>query len=538
MLRGIKSCKMLRIKSFIFIFCLLVLPLLAENIPPTTTLCIPMRDGAQLQADVYLPSPDAKGLPCILIRNPAGRKAPSWLHYANLCKLGYAVVIQDTRSASDLEGKTFPFFDDGWGDRKDGYDTVEWLAKHPLTNGKIGTLGFSACGITQLLLAPSHPPSLKCQYIGQAAGNLFKHAIFPGGKWMKDQVEGWLALYAKHPEVVQYANSQPYYNNFWSKFDTIQVASQVQAPGFFYVGWYDTFLQGTIDSFLARQNNGGKGAKGKQKLIIGPWTHFWPMVKTLGDYHVPKDGYAPPFDMSPQRWFDYYLKDAANGVDKIPPVSYYVMGPFDGSPSKGNRWKTAEQWPVPSQEKALFLSSEDKLSWQLEKDSAELTYRYDSDHPSPTIGGHNLFLESGPKDQRPIEQRDDVLVFTTEPLAEDLEVTGHLYAHLYFASDHTDTDLAVRLTDVYPDGKSLLIADGILSSRSLNESRQKQPPHEYRIDLASTSIVFGKGHRIRVSITNSNYPRFDKSKERCLSLNKLLFGGKYPSRLILPIIQE
>lgn len=533
-----KSFNMLKIRIFIIFLYLLSVHLAAESLPPSATLQIPMRDGVLLSADVYLPQSDAKNLPCILIRNPAGRKAPTWLTYANLCKFGYAVVIQDTRSALDCEGKTFPFFDDGWGEKKDGYDTIEWLAKHPLTNGKIGTLGFSACGITQLLLAPSHPPSLECQYIGQAAGSLFQHAIFPGGRWMKDQVEGWLSLYAKHPDVVQYAHHQPFYNDFWSKFDTIKVANQVRVPGFLYVGWYDTFLQGTIDSFQARQHNGGMGARGQQKLVIGPWTHFWPMIKTLGDFEVPKTGYAPPIDISPQRWFDHYLKKIPNGIEKIPNVIYYVMGSFDGSHSHGNIWKTADQWPVPADDHAFYLAADGKLTKELSPLQLEQTYRYDSNHPTPTIGGHNLFLESGPKDQRPIESREDVLVFSSDPLIEDLEVTGRLLVHLFFSSDHAETDLAVRLTDVYPDGKSLLIADGILRTNSIVQEKRQLPPYAYTVDLSSTSLIFAKGHRIRISITNSNYPRFDKSSTRCISLNKLFYGGKYPSRLILPVVSS
>ena len=526
---------MMKLKHLYLLLFFFIHPLIADLLPPTTTLEIPMRDGKILTADVYLPSPDAKNLPCILIRNPAGRKSPTWLVYTPLCKLGYTVVVQDTRSALDQEGKTFPFLDDGWGDKKDGYDTIEWLAKHPLTNGKIGTLGFSACGITQLLAAPTNPPSLKCQYIGQAAGNLFKHAIYPGGQWMKNQVEGWLGLYAKHPDVLKYVITQPFYNKFWERFDTIKVANEVRVPGFMYVGWYDTFLQGTIDSFIARQKQGGVGAKGEQKLVIGPWTHFWPIDKSFGDFSVPKQGQEPPFDISPERWFDYYLKGNPNGIQKLPSVIYYVMGPFDGTASKGNVWKTAQDWPVPAKPISLYLSHEGRLTRQIGALQHEQAYKYQSNDPSPTIGGHNLFLESGPKDQRPLEKRPDVLVFTTEDLKKDIEVTGALSAKIFFKTDQPQSDLVVRLSDVYPDGKSILIADGVLHLK--DRIVHQEHPKEYTIDLASTSIVFAKNHRIRISITNSNYPRYDTSNHAEVSQNTLYFGKEFPSRIILPVVQ-
>ncbi len=227
--------------------------LIGQDLIPNETIQIPMRDGFLLPADVYLPDVNAEKLPCILLRSPAGRKAPSWQNFALLAKLGYAVVIQDTRSAVDVEGKTMPFWSDGWGKDQDGYDTVEWLAKSAYTNGKIGTVGFSALGITQLLMAPTAPPALKCQYIGVAASSLYHHGIFPGGQLLKHQVESWLGLYAKDTSVLNHVCNQPFYNYFWSHFNCLPHANRVKVPGFLYGGWYDTFIQGTIDAFVARQ---------------------------------------------------------------------------------------------------------------------------------------------------------------------------------------------------------------------------------------------------------------------------------------------
>lgn len=515
----------------------------AQAPKPDQTFKIPMRDGHELITDIYLPSADAKNLPCILLRGPGGRHAASAVTYVGLAKDGYVVAIQDSRSVNDPEGKTLPFFSDGWGKQQDGYDTVQWLAQNPVTNGKIGTLGISNMGISQLLMAPTQPPALKCQYIGVAAASLFHHAIFPNGKLMKNQVEGWLGLYAKHPSVLEFVCNRSVYNDFWEGFNTVTTAHRVRVPAVHQGGWFDTFIQGTIDSFVSRQEMGGPGAKGTQKLLIGPWTHRWPAIKTIGDFEVPEEGLRSPYDLSPKRWFDFYLKGVPNKIDETPAVVYYVMGPFDGSTSSGNRWRTADTWPIPHVDTPFYLSSDKKLSEKKPTDKTNyLTYAHDSNDPVPTIGGRNLFLESGPMDQGPIEQRKDVLVFTTEPLEEDLEVTGRVIAKLFFSSDEEDTDISLRLTDVYPDGKSLLIADGIV--RTVPCLKKASATQEVDIDLWSTSLVFAKGHKIRIIITGSNYPRFEKNAKmlsgdsKSLHIHNLHMGSSTPSQIILPIVRR
>lgn len=542
----------------------------SAELVPDATIMIPMRDGTQLPTDIYLPSPQAKGLPCILLRSPAGRKA-HWKEFAIIAKLGYVVAIQDTRSAIDKEGKTFPFLTDGWGKAQDGYDAVEWLAKSPYTNGKVGTWGSSALGITQLLLAPADPPHLQCQYIIFAAASLYHHAIFPGGQLLKNQAENWLGLYAHDTGVYSYVCQRPFYNEFWKQLDATHNATSVHVPAMHIGGWYDTFLQGTLTSFELRQKHGGKGAKGTQKLVIGPWTHFWPASTRLGDFEIPKSGYAPPYDISPQRWFGHYLKGEENGIQDIPPVIYYVMGTFDGTPSSGNVWRTANEWPVPAKKVSLYLTPHDGLDEDVPFNGVAV-YQYNPLEPAPTLGGRNLFLEAGPKDQRPIEERTDVLIFTSDPLEEDVEVTGEVILKLFFTSNQKDTDIVARLTDVYPDGKSLLIADGgyRLGVMCLQEPEKVKPkeghifkfgqepeltveppqeePREVNISLSATSIVFAKGHSIRLIVTGSNYPKFEKnmnvgitgtySGQYKISKNTLFLGKKYPSQLVLPVVRK
>lgn len=532
---------------FGLILCLLIVVFVkAEELPSSTLLKIPMRDGKTLTADLYLPSKESRGLPCILVRSPAGRQNPYALMHLKLLKEGYAVVIQETRSFADEEGKTLPYISDGWGDQRDGYDTVDWLAKSPYTNGKIGTVGASALGITQLMMGPTRPPGLAAQYISFATSDVFNHGLYQGGELYKHQVEEWLRLYARHPDVYKTIYSQPEYNEFWTKLNMLPLVERCCTPALHVGGWYDVFLQGTLDAYVALQERGGDGAKGQQKLVVGPWIHLWPFITSFGDFNYPANVDHPPFDFSPERWFREHLKEEKK--EPLPNVLYYVMGPFDGTPSTGNRWKIAESWPIPHTSGALYLSA-DRSLLPSPKNIKEgtLAYAYDPNDPVPTIGGKNLFLPSGPMDQRPIESRPDLQIFTSAPLKKDLEITGQLYAELYVTSDQEDSSFSVRLTDVYPDGKSILLSDGITRlSAARKYSPSSKPPYKITVDLGATSFVFAKGHRIRIIVSSSNYPRFEKNlnslkrpyetNHAVVAENKLHLSKDQPSRLILPII--
>lgn len=542
--------KIFLLSTYFFIF--FIHCVVAEEIKPHLTVMIPMRDGVELPTDLYFPAPEARDLPCILVRSPAGRQAYG-MDIDQLAKEGYVVAIQKTRSALDLEGKTVPFITDGWGKSQDGYDTVEWLAQSPYTNGKIGTWGASAMGITQLLMAPSHPPHLKCQYILFAAASLYHHALFPGGQLLKHQAEGWLGHYAHDTGVLSYICQRPFYNEFWKQLNSLEMSHQVKVPAIHIGGWYDTFLQGTLTSFTSRQYQGGEGAYGQQKLVIGPWTHFWPLSQHFGDFEIPKEGLYPPVNISPKSWFDYYLKGISNNIENLAPVNYYVMGPFDGSPSSGNIWRTSPVWPVPAKQTAFYLTPDFHLQKVLSANGST-SYPYDPKETIPTIGGRNLFLESGPKDQRSIENRPDVLVFTSEKLTEDVEVTGPLSATLFLTSDRIDTDICLRLCDVYPDGRSVLISEGGYRLGVMcyqNKAKQAYQPHalhQVHIDLWATSLVFAKDHAIRVSISSSNYPRYEKNMNIGLletntgkfhsAKNTIYMGEDHPSHLLLPIVSR
>lgn len=512
----------------------------AEGRDPDLTINVPMRDGVKLPTDLYFPHDKPQECPVLLVRTPSGKRA-YYKSYIPMTKAGYVVAIQDGRNFIDKEGKTFPWLSDGWGPLQDGYDTVEWLSKSPYSNGKVGTMGFSAMGMTQLLMGPSKPPSLKAQYIGFAASNFYHHAMFSGGVLKKSQVEGWLGSYAKDPAVMGMALAEDENSLLWRFLNCNAHAHKVEVPALHYGGWYDVFSQGTLDSFVALQENGDQGAKGKQILVMGPWTHHWPRDLALGDFKIPENGIRPPTNISAEIWFDYHLKEQKDALKNISPVFYYVMGPLDGSSNKGNEWRMADHWPLPCKPHALYLAEKESL---VEEPSAgkSLSYRYDPNNPVPTIGGRNLFLEAGPKDQRPIEKRSDVLIFTSEPLKEDLEVTGRLSAVIYAETDKKDTDIAVRLMDVYPDGKSILIAEGIRSLANVDGFKPGKPV-EVEVDLWSTSQLFVKGHSIRVSVSSSNYPQYEKNLNNGgdraapaeVATNVIHFGDGKPSRIVLPV---
>ena len=514
------------VKQFICLSLMIVSLLGAEESISHVTVNVPMRDGTHLPTDIYLPSVEARNLPCILIRTPNGRKA-HYQQFAPLTQLGYAVAIQDTRSVVDV---SLPYL----SDHSDGHDALEWLAQSEYCNGKIGTSGVSAVGITQLLLAPNAPAHLQCQHIEVAASSLYDHGIFIGGCLQKSQVEGWLGQYSRDPQALHFVTGQNEYNAFWHMLNTVSQAEHVNVPALHRGGWYDIFIQGTLDAFVSRQEQGKEGARGTQKLIVGPWTHFWPLRTDFGEFPLPEAANQLPYDVSMARWFGHYLKGEQNGIQQIPSVTYYVMGPLDGTPSKGNVWRTADAWPVPAKETAFYLTAERQLTQTPMIHEGTQPFKHDPSHPVPTIGGRNLFLSQGPMDQKAIEGRDDVTLFTTPVLDEDLEITGRIVAKLYVSTNVPSTEVAIRLCDVYPDGKSILVADSISRVGAIEGPPALNRPQEVTLDLWSTSMVFAKGHRVRLIVSGSNYPRFDMSKEPAHS--KVHCGGQCPSRVLLPVV--
>ena len=284
---------------------------------------------------------------------------------------------------------------------------------------------------------------------------------------------------------------------------------------------------------------------------MGPWHHGIGKMP-VGELTFP-DANRPPTAYDASRWFDHYLRDEPNGVEKEPAVAYYVMGDTSQPGAPGNEWRFRDDWPVPAQETPLYFTSQKQLSFTAPKanDPPHL-FTFDPANPCLTIGGNNLMIERGPMDQRKVEARADAVVFTTQPLEQPIEVTGRLSAKIFVSSSAVDTDLSVRICDVYPDGRSFLIAEGMQRLR-YRHSREKPEPlipgtiEEVTVDCWSTSLIFNTSHRIRVMVTSSNYPRFDLNPgtglpwsdggEKIAQTNRIYCDAEHPSRLLAPVVK-
>jgi putative CocE/NonD family hydrolase len=456
------------------------------------------------------------------------------------------------RGRFDSEGENLPFIEDGEGQHHDGSDSIAWIRRQSWSNGNVGTMGGSAAGIAQNLLAPTAPEGMKAQHISVAPASMYHHATYVGGAFRQSQVENW-TLRNNHfdPRALEIMRAHPQYDDYWRQFDIRRQAAAINVPAVHIGGWFDTFAQGTIDSFVTRQHQGGPGARGKQKLVMGPWCHPTgrnPVGElTFPDFGMPEEYTAP-------RWFDYHLKGIDNGVMDEPAVAYYVLGDVSAPNAPGNEWRHAADWPIPAHETPYYFQTHGGLAGKKsEPSAAHVEYTFDPSDPCPTIGGNNLTIPAGPRNQNPIENRKDVALFTTEPLKESLEVTGRVGARIFVSSSAVDSDLSIRLCDVYPDGKSYLIAEGMLRLRYRKSFEKPEPltPGEVveaAVDCWSTSIVFNRGHRLRVTVTSSNSPRFDvnpgtgkpyREGDRYVKqTNRIYCDAAHPSCIVLPVVDS
>jgi len=516
------------------------------------TFQIPMTDGVKLATDVYLPSKQGS-FPVILVRTPYSKINMMPLDQVDR---GYAVVAQDMRGRFESEGENLPFIACGWEIYQDGVDTLTWIYNQTWCNGKIGTMGPSAMGITQNLLAGAQPKHLDCQYILVAATSLYHHAGYVGGALRKSQIEDWLKGNRFDEQAIKLYREHPTYDEFWHKYDSMTKHSVMTAPAVHFGGWFDTFSLGTVESFRGRQSQGAPGARGKQKLVMGPWAHAgYHNQGKVGDLQFANS--KPPQKYSAENWLDHYLKGIDKGVEQLPAVAYYVMGDTQANNAPGREWRYADQWPIPSHKTAYYLNPQGYMSVEkprlrnAKKSSA--VYTFDPKNPCPTAGGCNLVLPPGPKNQNQIEKRKDVILFNSLVLMNPIEVTGHIQAILYVESSAVDTDLSVRFCDVYPDGKSYLMAEGMLRLRyreGFEKAKLLKPGKIYKVkvNLWPTSVVINKGHRMRITITSSNYPRFDlnpgsgkgahEAKKLVKQTNRIHCSNKYPSRILFPIVDH
>jgi len=316
----------------------------------------------------------------------------------------------------------------------------------------------------------------------------------------------------------------PTYDEFWAEMNVLPRAGDVSCPIYNQGGWFDCFAQGTVDYFVALSKESPPELARHHRLVMGPWTHGYVGMQTVGDITWPEGAHTAGAVSDLNRWAGYWLRGDDNGVPDDPRVTYYTMGAVAEPGAPGCLWRTRDDWPPPADTLKLYLHRGGELSPAKPSPfGGKSEYVYDPSNPCPTIGGANLTIPYGPRDQRPVEERDDVVVFTTEPLQDPLEVTGRLWVSLAASTDAVDTDWVVRLCDVYPDGRSLLLSDGIIRARHRLSTTAADPirpgkAYRYRIDLWSTSIIFNAGHRIRVSVTSSNDPRFEPNPNNGLTM--------------------
>jgi hypothetical protein len=503
-------------------------------------IMVPMRDGTKLATYVSLPQSNGSH-PVLLMRTP---------YRAGFAARGaYVNIQQDMRGRFASEGENLPFNGCGWGELQDGVDTLAWILKQPWCNGRVGTYGASACGITQNLLAGAEPVGLSAQYITVAAANLYQQAAYMGGALRKCQIENWITGNKYDPKALALFSAHPLEDEFWAPYDSTARFERMDLPAVHSGGWYDTFLQGTIDSFLGRQLRGNTNAHGRQKLVIGPWAHNGATRDgKCGELSYPNSAF--PAAYSESRWFDFWLRGASNGIDREKAVAYYVMGDTLSQGAPGNVWRFVDAWPPAAEETPFYLGG-GTLSRKTEgAPVASDTFVFDPKNPCPTIGGRNLTIARGPMNQNAVESRGDFLRYDSEPLASPVEITGRVRARIFLATSARDTDVSVRLCDVHPDGKSFLVVDGMQRLR-MHASTSNAVPivsgkvYEAVIDLWSVSMVFNRGHRIRVAITAANFPRFDVNPGTGLpwaeggqtmpQTNTIHRSKAYPSRILLPM---
>ncbi len=519
--------------------------------PAPTVEMVAMRDSVKLATSIFKFDSTAPG-PAILIRTPSNHEDYQ-AEISYFLEKRYHVIIQSTRGRNGSEGVDSLFFNDGWGEKQDGFDTVEWIAAQAWNNGKVGTFGRGLDGFLQILLAGSQPPNLTAQYIIAAPYNLYDHFVFPDGVWRKSLVENSLEDLKADSLISLFANN-PAYSAFWTQLNGVRRAKAVNVPVAFVTGWYDAFNKGTIDAYRFIKKYGQDFANDNVFLRVGPWTDNQSGFgkRRQGEFTFPENA---KFDVLADagNWFDSWLKSSSESMMLEAPVKYYQMGAVDEAYAAGNIWQEARQWPPAPKEIAKFYLAKDGglRKNEIDKKGAAEGFMYDPANPVPTRGGDNMFLEAGPMDQQNTESRKDVLIYTTDVLEAPVATAGRIRLKLFASSSAFDTDFTVKLTDVYPDGRSMLLTDGVVRARfreSRTEPKLLKPKkvYEFWIDLGYTATVFNTGHKIRIAISSSNSPRFEpnpnspepfrQNAKAIIATNTVYFGGKRASYLELPIV--
>ncbi|HKW97388.1 MAG TPA: CocE/NonD family hydrolase [Bryobacteraceae bacterium] len=561
---------------------------LAANAPEVTVergVTMKTRDGVTLRADIYRPKADGK-YPVLLQRTPYNKDNETDFGYQAAAR-GYVVIIQDVRGRYTSDGEWYPFKHES----QDGYDAVEWAAALPNSNGKVGMFGASYVGATQMLTAIATPPHLAGIFPVVTASNYHDGWTYQGGAFEQWFNESWtsglvqdtldrrvrqsstalnwiwklpLSTYPllDMPSATSLADyfldwtRHPDFDGYWKPWSIQDHYEKIHVPAYNTGGWYDIFQGGTVRNYIGiKAHAGSEAARRATRLTVGPW------------YHGPFNGKAGDVDFGPSakgdsdaemlRWYDHLLKGLKNGVEREKPVKIFVMGK--------NVWREESEWPLARARETRYylhsstganaLAGDGSLSTQAPESEHADHYTYDPANPAPTRGGglccDNEHLASGAFDQRPVEERRDVLVFTTSALTSDFEITGPISVELYASSSAVDTDFTAKLVDVRPDGYARNLTDGILRARFRNSPEHGEPMkpgevYKLKIDVWNTSNVFLAGHKLRLEISSSNFPRFDRnlntgadagySASIMKAENSVYHDAQHPSALILPVV--
>lgn len=571
------------------------------NIFIEKNLMAPMRDGVLLATDLYR-NRDGAAAPVLVMRSPYDKERAVSPDVLRMVQAGYHVVIQDTRGRFASQGDFQPNFQEV----NDGADCYAWVAQQPWCDGRMGTLGTSYLGQVQWLAAPAMPEAVKSMVVSIAPVDHYADVAYRGGVLNLGSMLFWCSMMALGEQGRRMAAgratpadlqtqatalgtlaklyhelpladmahlqdifpyffhwlSHPAYDDFWQQIDA-RAFAQIDKPLLHIGGWYDIFLNGTLQGFIGmRRGAKSIAAQQQQKLVIGPWSHGtnWTSSYHELEHGLHASGEAAGLAVLQLRWLDRWVKGIENGIEQEPPVRIFVMGI--------NQWRDEADWPLPdtrytpyylhSNGHANTLHGDGALSPERPTHEPADSFVYNPHDPVPSLGGANLtpFASSiGPRDQASVELRDDVLVFSTPVLADNLEVTGPITAHFYVSSSAPDTDITCKLVDVHPDGRAMLVTDGILRLRyrySVTQPTLLQPEEivPITIDLWSTANVFLAGHRLRIEVSSSCFPKFarnsntggdiatERSDQYQVAVNRIYHDAAHPSHLLLPIIER
>ncbi len=512
---------------------------------------VPMRDGTRLSLDVYFPLGEGPW-PVILVRTPYDNKVPSVIadSATYFAQNGYVVAIQDVRGRFDSGGDFVPWVNEF----NDGFDTVEWVGAQPWCDGNVGMHGPSYVGNVQWQAAAMGSRYLKTIVPRVIGDNLHESPHYQGGAFQLgwsclwsfkmdgragQDIEGydWTQVFHALPvrdipamagkDIAFYREwcDHPDYDDFWRALAIRERYGDIGIPVLQIGGWYDFFAAGTMNNFSGMTERGGTElARANQRAIVGPWVHVAGMLTCAGDVDFGTDSTRDLLEIE-LAWFDRWLKGKDNEADRLAPLEIFVMG--------ANRWRSEHEWPLArTRYTPWYLHSGGGANSAMgdgvlspaapgEGPGADADrFTYDPMFPVPTRGGGNCcnpeIVEWGAYDQRDVEARSDVLVYTSAPLERDMEVTGPVLAKLYASTDGPDTDFTAKLVDVHPDGRAVNLCDGIVRGRyrgGTGAQRLLEPGevYEFTVDLWPTSNVFRAGHRIRLDISSSNFPRFDRN---------------------------